>query len=182
MIRAEASGVKPAKISIFAKGTPLPVNVSLNPMLPPPYVIGEPKRSAQYDEAETHPVFASSFKVGHEPYFVTADNEGCWMPEKTNQTIESGEKNAWVMVDLEGVHPIGQAEVVFSEVADETWPETIFAQARCDQKWETIELKREDGRYQSQKMCVMRYFKLDWNTTKRPVKQIHLWAGGKENE
>lgn len=155
-------------------------------------------------------MFASSFKAGHEPYFVTADNEGCWMPEesdrllektdrkpekadgiqelqderveKTNQTIESGEKNAWVMVDLEGVHPIGQAEVVFSEVADETWPETIFAQARCDQKWETIELKREDGRYQSQKMCVMRYFKLDWNTTKRPVKQIHLWAGGKENE
>ncbi len=182
VIRAEASGVKPAKISIFAKGTPLPANVSLNPMLPPPYVIGEPKRSAQYDEAETHPVFASSFKVGHEPYFVTADNEGCWMPEKTNQTIESGEKNAWVMVDLEGVHPIGQAEVVFSEVADETWPETILAQARCDQKWETIELKREDGRYQSQKMCVMRYFKLDWNTTKRPVKQIHLWAGGKENE
>lgn len=210
VIRAEASGVKPAKISIFAKGTPLPVNVSLNPMLPPLYVIGEPKRNARYDEAKTHPVFASSFKAGHEPYFVTADNEGCWMPEesdrllektdrkpekadgiqelqderveKTNQTIESGEKNAWVMVDLEGVHPIGQAEVVFSEVADETWPETIFAQARCDQKWETIELKREDGRYQSQKMCVMRYFKLDWNTTKRPVKQIHLWAGGKENE
>lgn len=203
VIRAEANGVKSAEISILAKGTPLPANVSLNPMLPPPYVIGEPKRSARYDEAKTHPVFASSFKAGHEPYFVTADNEGCWMPEesdrvpekadrmqdlqgacveKTNQTIESGEKNAWVMVDLEGVHTIGQAEVVFGEMADETWSETIFAQACCDQKWETIELKREDGKYQSQKMCVVRYFKLDWNATKRPVKQIHLWAGGKENE
>ena len=192
VIRAEASGVKSAEISILAKGTPLPVNVVLNSMLPAPYVVGEPKRSKRYDEAKTHPVFASSFKVSHEPYFVTADNDGCWMPEtvdkvqgecleKIDQMAESNEKKDWVMVDLEGVHSIGQAEVVFSEAADETWPETIFAQVCCDQKWEPIELKRKDGRYQSQKMCVMRYFKLDWNKTKRPVKQIHLWAGG-ENE
>ena len=192
VIRAEASGVKSAEISILAKGTPLPVNVVLNSMLPAPYVVGEPKRSKRYDEAKTHPVFVSSFKVSHEPYFVTADNDGCWMPEtvdkvqgecleKIDQMAESNEKKDWVMVDLEGVHSIGQAEVVFSEAADETWPETIFAQVCCDQKWEPIELKRKDGRYQSQKMCVMRYFKLDWNKTKRPVKQIHLWAGG-ENE
>ncbi len=199
VIRAEANGVKSAEISILVKGAPLQENVRLNPMLPPPYVIGEPKRSARYDEAKTHPVFASSFKVGHEPYFVTADNEGCWMPEtadrmqelqgecleKTDQMAESSEKNAWVMVDLEGVHSIGQAEIVFSESADETWPETILAQACCAQEWQPIELKREaDGYYghRFEKIYRMRYFKLEWNETERPVKQIHLWAGGKENE
>ncbi len=193
VIRAEAEGIKSAEICIHANGTPLPKNVTLNPMLPPPYVAGEPKRSTRYDEAKMHPVFASSFEAGHEPYFITADNEGCWIPqeadrmqgehvEKTDQMTKPGEKKAWVMVDLEGVHLVQQAEVIFDLKADETWPEKIFAQACRDQKWQPIELKRKNGRYQSEKTYHMRYFKLEWMQIEKPVKQIHLWAGGNENE
>ena len=193
VIRAEANGVKSAEISILAKGAPLPANIVLNPMLPPPYVIGEPKRRERYDEAKRHPVFASSFEVGHEPYFVTADDENCWMPkngfEKVDKTTDKARECLaktkqcdWVMVDLEGVRKINCIEIVFGENADKEWPETIFAQLRDDLEWKPIQLKRENNVYRTTGIYFLRYLKLEWTQTRKSVKQIHLWAGGKENE
>ena len=49
VICATADGVKSAKICIFADGEPKPKNTVLNPMLPPPYTVGEPKPKERYD-------------------------------------------------------------------------------------------------------------------------------------
>ena len=196
VILAEANGVKSAQISILAKGTLLPENVTLNPMLPPPYVVGEPKRKERYDEAKRHPVFASSFEAGHEPYFVTADDEGYWIPEKIKRQFEKAqrtkekisacskkdEQSDWVMVDLEGVRKINCIEIVFEENADESGPETISVQLRDDLEWKPIQLKREKTVYRITGIYFLRYLKLEWMQTEKPVKQIHLWAGGNENE
>ena len=36
--------------------------------------------------------------------------------------------------------------------------------------------------YQAEGIYFTRYFRIDWNQTKLPVAQIHLWTGGEENE
>lgn len=51
----------------FCRWRAKPKNTVLNPMLPPPYTVGEPKPKERYDEAKRHPVFADSFEIGHEP-------------------------------------------------------------------------------------------------------------------
>ncbi len=109
VICATADGVKSAKICIFADGEPKPKNTVLNPMLPPPYTVGEPKPKERYDEAKRHPVFADSFEIGHEPYFVTAEEEGSWMPKMSDSSKHLSEQMLWVMVDLEGVRRINQS-------------------------------------------------------------------------
>lgn len=118
VICATADGVKSAKICIFADGEPKPKNTVLNPMLPPPYTVGEPKPKERYDEAKRHPVFADSFEIGHEPYFVTAEEEGSWMPKMSDSSKHLSEQMHWVMVDLEGVRRINQLEVSFEDEPD----------------------------------------------------------------
>ena len=36
--------------------------------------------------------------------------------------------------------------------------------------------------YQAEGIYFTRYFRIDWNQTKLPVAQIHLWTGGEGNE
>ena len=138
VICATADGVKSAKICIFADGEPKPKNTVLNPMLPPPYTVGEPKPKERYDEAKRHPVFADSFEIGHEPYFVTAEEEGSWMPKMSDSSKHLSEQMHWVMVDLEGVRRINQLEVSFEDEPDtlekskKNLPQTIVAELRSD--------------------------------------------------
>ena len=197
VICATADGVKSAKICIFADGEPKPKNTVLNPMLPPPYTVGEPKPKERYDEAKRHPVFADSFEIGHEPYFVTAEEEGSWMPKMSDSSKHLSEQMHWVMVDLEGVRRINQLEVSFEDEPDtlekskKNLPETIVAELRSDLEWEKVILKRKKENqkgndckecYQAEGIYCTRYFRIDWNQTKLPVAQIHLWTGGEENE
>lgn len=197
VICATADGVKSAKICIFVDGEPKPKNTVLNPMLPPPYTIGEPKPKERYDEAKRHPVFADSFEIGHEPYFVTAEEEGSWMPKMSDSSKYLSEQMHWVMVDLEGVRRINQLEVSFEEEPDtlekskKNLPQTIVAELRSDLEWEKVILKRKKENqkgndckecYQAEGIYFTRYFRIDWNQTKLPVAQIHLWTGGEENE
>lgn len=197
VICATADGVKSAKICIFADGEPKPKNTVLNPMLPPPYTVGEPKPKERYDEAKRHPVFADSFEIGHEPYFVTAEEEGSWMPKMLDSSKHLSEQMHWVMVDLEGVRRINQLEVSFEEEPDtlekskKNLPQTIVAELRSDLEWEKVILKRKKENqkgndckecYQAEGIYFTRYFRIDWNQTKLPVAQIHLWTGGEENE
>ena len=197
VICATADGVKSAKICIFADGEPKPKNTVLNPMLPPPYTVGEPKPKERYDEAKRHPVFADSFEIGHEPYFVTAEEEGSWMPKMSDSSKHLSEQMHWVMVDLEGVRRINQLEVSFEDEPDtlekskKNLPETIVAELRSDLEWEKVILKRKKENqkgndckecYQAEGIYFTRYFRIDWNQTKLPVAQIHLWTGGEENE
>ena len=149
VICATADGVKSAKICIFADGEPKPKNTVLNPMLPPPYTVGEPKPKERYDEAKRHPVFADSFEIGHEPYFVTAEEEGSWMPKMSDSSKHLSEQMHWVMVDLEGVRRINQLEVSFEDEPDtlekskKNLPQTIVAELRSDLEWEKVILKRK---------------------------------------
>lgn len=197
VICATADGVKSAKICIFADGEPKPKNTVLNPMLPPPYTVGEPKPKERYDEAKRHPVFADSFEIGHEPYFVTAEEEGSWMPKMSDSSKHLSEQTHWVMVDLEGVRRINQLEVSFEDESDtlekskKNLPQTIVAELRSDLEWEEVILKRKKENqkgndckecYQAEGIYFTRYFRIDWNQTKLPVAQIHLWTGGEENE
>lgn len=197
VICATADGVKSAKICIFADGEPKPKNTVLNPMLPPPYTVGEPKPKERYDEAKRHPVFADSFEIGHEPYFVTAEEEGSWMPKMSDSSKHLSEQMHWVMVDLEGVRWINQLEVSFEDEPDtlekskKNLPQTIVAELRSDLEWEKVILKRKKENqkgndckecYQAEGIYFTRYFRIDWNQTKLPVAQIHLWTGGEENE
>ena len=197
VICATADGVKSAKICIFADGEPKPKNTVLNPMLPPPYTVGEPKPKESYDEAKRHPVFADSFEIGHEPYFVTAEEEGSWMPKMSDSSKHLSEQMHWVMVDLEGVRRINQLEVSFEDEPDtlekskKNLPQTIVAELRSDLEWEKVILKRKKENqkgndckecYQAEGIYFTRYFRIDWNQTKLPVAQIHLWTGGEENE
>lgn len=197
VICATADGVKSAKICIFADGEPKPKNTVLNPMLPPPYTVGEPKPKERYDEAKRHPVFADSFEIGHEPYFVTAEEEGSWMPKMSDSSKHLSEQMHWVMVDLEGVRRINQLEVSFEDESDtlekskKNLPQTIVAELRSDLEWEEVILKRKKENqkgndckecYQAEGIYFTRYFRIDWNQTKLPVAQIHLWTGGEENE
>ena len=197
VICATADGVKSAKICIFADGEPKPKNTVLNPMLPPPYTVGEPKPKERYDEAKRHPVFADSFEIGHEPYFVAAEEEGSWMPKMSDSSKHLSEQMHWVMVDLEGVRRINQLEVSFEEELDtlekskKNLPQTIVAELRSDLEWEKVILKRKKENqkgndckecYQAEGIYFTRYFRIDWNQTKLPVAQIHLWTGGEENE
>lgn len=197
VICATADGVKSAKICIFADGEPKPKNTVLNPMLPPPYTVGEPKPKERYDEAKRHPVFADSFEIGHEPYFVTAEEEGSWMPKMSDSSKHLSEQMHWVMVDLEGVRRINQLEVSFEDDPDtlekskKNLPQTIVAELRSDLEWEKVILKRKKENqkgndckecYQAEGIYFTRYFRIDWNQTKLPVAQIHLWTGGEENE
>ena len=197
VICATADGVKSAKICIFADGEPKPKNTMLNLMLPPPYTVGEPKPKERYDEATRHPVFADSFEIGHEPYFVTAEEEGSWMPKMSDSSKHLSEQMHWVMVDLEGVRRINQLEVSFEDESDalekskKNLPETIVAELRSDLEWEKVILKRKKENqkgndckecYQAEGIYFTRYFRIDWNQTKLPVAQIHLWTGGEENE
>ena len=197
VICATADGVKSAKICIFADGEPKPKNTMLNLMLPPPYTVGEPKPKERYDEATRHPVFADSFAIGHEPYFVTAEEEGSWMPKMSDSSKHLSEQTHWVMVDLEGVRRINQLEVSFEDESDalekskKNLPETIAAELRSDLEWEKVILKRKKENqkgndckecYQAEGIYFTRYFRIDWNQTKLPVAQIHLWTGGEENE
>lgn len=197
VIFATADGVKSAKICIFADGEPKPKNTVLNPMLPPPYTVGEPKPKERYDEAKRHPVFADSFEIGHEPYFVTAEEEGSWMPKMSDSSKHLSEQMHWVMVDLEGVRRINQLEVSFEDEPDtlekskKNLPQTIVAELRSDLEWEKVILKRKKENqkgndckecYQAEGIYFTRYFRIDWNQTKLPVAQIHLWTGGEENE
>lgn len=197
VICATADGVKSAKICIFADGGPKPKNTMLNLMLPPPYTVGEPKPKERYDEATRHPVFADSFEIGHEPYFVTAEEEGSWMPKMSDSSKHLSEQTHWVMVDLEGVRRINQLEVSFEDESDalekskKNLPETIVAELRSDLEWEKVILKRKKENqkgndckecYQAEGIYFTRYFRIDWNQTKLPVAQIHLWTGGEENE
>ena len=197
VICATADGVKSAKICIFADGEPKPKNTVLNPMLPPPYTVGEPKPKERYDEAKRHPVFADSFEIGHEPYFVTAEEEGSWMPKMSDSSKHLSEQMHWVMVDLEGVRRINQLEVSFEDEPDtlekskKNLPQTIVAELRSDLEWEEVILKRKKENqkgndckecYQAEGIYFTRYFRIDWNQTKLPVAQIHLWTGGEENE
>lgn len=197
VICATADGVKSAKICIFADGEPKPKNTVLNPMLPPPYTVGEPKPKERYDEAKRHPVFADSFEIGHEPYFVTAEEEGSWMPKMSDSSKHLSEQMHWVMVDLEGVRRINQLEVSFEDEPDtlekskKNLPQTIVAELHSDLEWEKVILKRKKENqkgndckecYQAEGIYFTRYFRIDWNQTKLPVAQIHLWTGGEENE
>ena len=197
VIFATADGVKSAKICIFADGEPKPKNTVLNPMLPPPYTVGEPKPKERYDEAKRHPVFADSFEIGHEPYFVTAEEEGSWMPKMSDSSKHLSEQMHWVMVDLEGVRRINQLEVSFEDEPDtlekskKNLPQTIVAELRSDLEWEKVILKRKKENqkgndckecYQAEGIYFTRYFRIDWNQTKLPVAQIHLWTGGEGNE
>ena len=197
VICATADCVKSAKICIFADGEPKPKNTVLNPMLPPPYTVGEPKPKERYDEAKRHPVFADSFEIGHEPYFVTAEEEGSWMPKMSDSSKHLSEQMHWVMVDLEGVRRINQLEVSFEDEPDtlekskKNLPQTIVAELRSDLEWEKVILKRKKENqkgndckecYQAEGIYFTRYFRIDWNQTKLPVAQIHLWTGGEENE
>lgn len=197
VICATADGVKSAKICIFADGEPKPKNTVLNPMLPPPYTVGEPKPKERYDEAKRHPVFADSFEIGHEPYFVTAEEEGSWMPKMSDSSKHLSEQMHWVMVDLEGVRRINQLEVSFEDEPDtlekskKNLPQTIVAELRSDLEWEKVILKRKKENqkgndckecYQAEGIYFTRYFRIDWNQIKLPVAQIHLWTGGEENE
>lgn len=197
VICATADGVKSAKICIFADGEPKPKNTVLNPMLPPPYTVGEPKPKERYDEAKRHPVFADSFEIWHEPYFVTAEEEGSWMPKMSDSSKHLSEQMHWVMVDLEGVRRINQLEVSFEDEPDtlekskKNLPQTIVAELRSDLEWEKVILKRKKENqkgndckecYQAEGIYFTRYFRIDWNQTKLPVAQIHLWTGGEENE
>lgn len=197
VICATADGVKSAKICIFADGEPKPKNTVLNPMLPPPYTVGEPKPKERYDEAKRHPVFADSFEIGHEPYFVTAEEKGSWMPKMSDSSKHLSEQMHWVMVDLEGVRRINQLEVSFEDEPDtlekskKNLPQTIVAELRSDLEWEKVILKRKKENqkgndckecYQAEGIYFTRYFRIDWNQTKLPVAQIHLWTGGEENE
>ena len=197
VICATADGVKSAKICIFADGEPKPKNTVLNPMLPPPYTVGEPKPKERYDEAKRHPVFADSFEIGHEPYFVTAEEEGSWMPKMSDSSKHLSEQMHWVMVDLEGVRRINQLEVSFEDEPDtlekskKNLPQTIVAELRSDLEWEKVILKRKKENqkgndckqcYQAERIYFTRYPRIDWNQTKLPVAQIHLWTGGEENE
>lgn len=197
VICATADGVKSAKICIFADGEPKPKNTVLNPMLPPPYTVGEPKPKERYDEAKRHPVFADSFEIGHEPYFVTAEEEGSWIPKMSDSSKHLSEQMHWVMVDLEGVRRINQLEVSFEDEPDtlekskKNLPQTIVAELRSDLEWEKVILKRKKENqkendckecYQAEGIYFTRYFRIDWNQTKLPVAQIHLWTGGEENE
>ena len=197
VICATADGVKSAKICIFADGEPKPKNTMLNLMLPPPYTVGEPKPKERYDEAKRHPVFADSFEIGHEPYFVTAEEEGSWMPKMSDSSKHLSEQTHWVMVDLEGVRRINQLEVSFEDEPDtlekskKNLPQTIVAELRSDLEWEKVILKRKKENqkgndckecYQAEGIYFTRYFRIDWNQTKLPVAQIHLWTGGEENE
>lgn len=197
VICATADGVKSAKICIFADGEPKPKNTVLNPMLPPPYTVGEPKPKERYDEAKRHPVFADSFEIGHEPYFVTAEEEGSWMPKMSDSSKHLSEQMHWVMVDLEGVRRINQLEVSFEDEPDtlekskKNLPQTIVAELRSDLEWEKVILKRKKENqkgndckecYQAEGIYFTRYFRIDWNQTKLPVAQIHLWTGGEGNE
>ena len=197
VICATADGVKSAKICILADGEPKPKNTVLNPMLPPPYTVGEPKPKERYDEAKRHPVFADSFEIGHEPYFVTAEEEGSWMPKMSDSSKHLSEQMHWVMVDLEGVRRINQLEVSFEDEPDtlekskKNLPQTIVAELRSDLEWEKVILKRKKENqkgndckecYQAEGIYFTRYFRIDWNQTKLPVAQIHLWTGGEENE
>ena len=197
VICATADGVKSAKICIFAEGEPKPQNTVLNPLLTPPYTVGEPKPKERYDEAKRHPVFADSFEIGHEPYFVTAEEEGSWMPKMSDSSKHLSEQMHWVMVDLEGVRRINQLEVSFEDEPDtlekskKNLPQTIVAELRSDLEWEKVILKRKKENqkgndckecYQAEGIYFTRYFRIDWNQTKLPVAQIHLWTGGEENE
>lgn len=197
VICATADCVKSAKICIFADGEPKPKNTVLNPMLPPPYTVGEPKPKERYDEAKRHPVFADSFEIGHEPYFVTAEEEGSWMPKMSDSSKHLSEQMHWVMVDLEGVRRINQLEVSFEDEPDtlekskKNLPQTIVAELRSDLEWEKVILKRKKENqkgndckecYQAEGIYFTRYFRIDWNQAKLPVAQIHLWTGGEENE
>lgn len=197
VICATADGVKSAKICILADGEPKPKNTVLNPMLPPPYTVGEPKPKERYDEAKRHPVFADSFEIGHEPYFVTAEEEGSWIPKMSDSSKHLSEQMHWVMVDLEGVRRINQLEVSFEDEPDtlekskKNLPQTIVAELRSDLEWEKVILKRKKENqkendckecYQAEGIYFTRYFRIDWNQTKLPVAQIHLWTGGEENE
>lgn len=197
VICATADCVKSAKICIFADGEPKPKNTVLNPMLPPPYTVGEPKPKERYDEAKRHPVFADSFEIGHEHYFVTAEEEGSWMPKMSDSSKHLSEQMHWVMVDLEGVRRINQLEVSFEDEPDtlekskKNLPQTIVAELRSDLEWEKVILKRKKENqkgndckecYQAEGIYFTRYFRIDWNQTKLPVAQIHLWTGGEENE
>ena len=197
VICATADGVKSAKICIFADGEPKPKNTVLNPMLPPPYTVGEPKPKERYDEAKRHPVFADSFEIGHEPYFVTAEEEGSWMPKMSDSSKHLSEQMHWVMVDLEGVRRINQLEVSFEEE-----PDTLekskkeLATDNCGRTSLRFRVgegyikkeKRKSERKRLQRVLsgrgiyFTRYFRIDWNQTKLPVAQIHLWTGGEENE
>ena len=196
VICATADGVKSAKICIFADGEPKPKNTVLNPMLPPPYTVGEPKPKERYDEAKRHPVFADSFEIGHEPYFVTAEEEGSWMPKMSDSSKHLSEQMHWVMVDLEGVRRINQLEVSFEEEPDTLENQKELATDNCGRtslRFRVgegyIKRKKENQKgndckecYQAEGIYFTRYFRIDWNQTKLPVAQIHLWTGGEENE
>ena len=181
VICATADGVKSAKICIFADGEPKPKNTVLNPMLPPPYTVGEPKPKERYDEAKRHPVFADSFEIGHEPYFVTAEEEGSWMPKMSDSSKHLSEQMHWVMVDLEGVRRINQLEVSFEDEPDtlekskKNLPQTIVAELRSDLEWEKfiLKFKKENKVVYKQPDCV---FALDTDpdTIKETVMELFI--------
>ena len=177
----------------FADGEPKPKNTVLNPMLPPPYTVGEPKPKERYDEAKRHPVFADSFEIGHEPYFVTAEEEGSWMPKMSDSSKHLSEQMHWVMVDLEGVRRINQLEVSFEDEPDTTGKikkelaTDNCAELRSDLEWEKVILKRKKRKSERKRLqrvlsgrgnLLYSLFRIDWNQTKLPVAQIHLWTGG----
>ena len=77
------------------------------------------------------------------------------------------------------------------EKSKKNLPQTIVAELRSDLEWEKVILKRKKENqkgndckecYQAEGIYFTRYFRIDWNQTKLPVAQIHLWTGGEENE
>lgn len=144
-------------------------------MLPPPYTVGEPKPKERYDEAKRHPVFADSFEIGHEPYFVTAEEEGSWMPKMSDSSKHLSEQMHWVIVDLEGVRRINQLEVSFEEEPDTLEKSKELATDNCGRtslrfrvgegyiKKEKENQKGNDCKecYQAEGIYFTRYFRID---------------------
>ena len=172
VICATADGVKSAKICIFANGEPKPKNTVLNPMLPPPYTVGEPKPKKGTMRQRGIQYLLIALRSGMS-LFVTAEEEGSWMPKMSDSSKHLSEQMHWVMVDLEGVRRINQLEVSFEDEPDtlekskKNLPQTIVAELRSDLEWEKVILKRKKENqkgndckecYQAEGIYFTRYF------------------------
>lgn len=111
VIRAEAEGVIPAEIRIHVEGEEKKQGAFEKDLLPPPSLMGAPKREERYEIGINRPVFCSSAAEQFPARNVTDGSwDTCWRPAEEG----NGE---WIMVDMEGTKEIREIRIVFAEMA-----------------------------------------------------------------
>ncbi|MCI9664814.1 MAG: beta-galactosidase [Lachnospiraceae bacterium] len=114
-IRAGASGLEEACLRIRVTGGSVRGEKRLKNLLPPPCVMGAPKRERMWDIAVNRPVFSSSAAPEHPGRNVV---DGTWSSWWHPARETAGE---WIQVDLEGTKEIRRLRLSFTELVRESY-------------------------------------------------------------